>query len=503
MRIGQMGSYYASIAKLISSMGFTDYMITPVLLAGGSGTRLWPLSRELFPKQFLPLTGEKSLLQATATRLSGLDLAQWIVVCGEEHRFVVAEQLRVDGVEHPHILLEPAGRDTAPAIASAALEAIYNNSDDPILLVLPSDHVITDAQAFQSVVKQGAQQAAAGQLVTFGIVPDAPATGYGYILASSMEDGVNKGCESPVLTLECFVEKPDASHAQQYLDAGGYFWNSGMFMFRARDYLSRLAEHAPAIHAACVKAHANAYREQDFIRLEEEAFLASPKDSIDYAVMEKTVGAVLLPLDAGWSDLGSWDAVAEAAGADSQGNVEQGDVVGMDNSNCLLRSEQRLVTAIGLHNQVVIETADAVLVADKSQLQKVKTLVQRLKEQNREEVSNHRKVQRPWGSYETLAEGPQFKVKRIIVHPGQSLSLQMHNKRAEHWVVVRGVAQVTCGEASFELVADQSTYIPLQTRHRLANTSEASLELIEVQSGSYLGEDDIIRYDDDYGRGAA
>ncbi len=470
-------------------------MITPVLLAGGSGTRLWPLSRELFPKQFLPLTGPESQLQATARRLAGLPLVTAIIVCGEEHRFVVAEQMRAVGLEDAHILLEPVGRDTAPAIAVAALEALAEGAENPVLLVLPSDHVIADVQSFQKTVQLGYKQALDGRMVTFGIVPDSPATGYGYIQA---EMG-----DSAVLPLLSFTEKPDLDTARQYLDQGGYYWNSGMFMFRAGDYLDQLKALAPEIYAACVQAHQKAQREKDFIRLDADSFSASPSDSIDYAVMEKTSGAVVLPLEAGWSDLGSWDAVAQASGPDASGNVEQGDVMSLGNSNCLLRSEQRLVAAIGLQDQVVIETADAVLVAHKNQLQQVKTLVKELTLAKRDEVLNHRKVERPWGSYETLVKGPRFQVKKIVVKPGARLSLQMHHHRAEHWVVVHGTAEAHCDGEVLLLSENQSTYIPIGCKHRLINPGASPLELIEIQSGDYLGEDDIVRYEDTYGRVAS
>ena len=480
----------------IDFAGVNSFMITPVLLAGGSGTRLWPLSRELFPKQFLPLTGKDSLLQATLKRLDRLPAEPCIVVCGEAHRFIVAEQMRDIDIQDARILLEPAGRDTAPAIAAAALEALHGSDKDPVLLVLPSDHVIADIDAFISVVQAGEAQAREGQLVTFGIVPTEPATGYGYIQIKKPDEAA----EQSVLPLLSFTEKPDAERAQEYLNKGDYYWNSGMFMFRAKDYLARLKLLAPAIYEACLQAHESARREADFIRLDEAAFKRSPSDSIDYAVMEKTEAAVVIPLDAGWSDLGSWDAVAQATGPDAQGNVEQGDVLSLDNHNCLLRSEQRLIAAIGLENIVVIETADAVLVAEQGQLQKVKTLVKQLKNDQREEAINHRKVPRPWGSYETLSAGSRFQVKRIVVKPGASLSLQMHHHRAEHWVVVHGTAEVHCDEQVLLLSENQSTYIPLGSKHRLVNPGTIALELIEIQSGSYLGEDDIVRFEDSYGR---
>lgn len=471
-------------------------MITPVLLAGGSGTRLWPLSRELYPKQFLALAGEDSLLQATVSRLQGLPCTELITVCGEAHRFVVAEQLQESGQQAARILLEPCARDTAPAIAVAALEAIQSNGEEAVLLVLPSDHIITDLAAFQAAMLRGAEQATRGQLVIFGIVPDAPATGYGYIQVG----GEAQAGDAAVLSLSSFVEKPDRATAEKYLHTGSYYWNSGMFMFQARDYLARLEQLAPEMHAACQQAHAQAQRESDFIRLDADAFSASPSDSIDYAVMEKTDTAVVIPLDAGWSDLGSWDAVAAVAGPDAEGNVQRGDVLSVDNSNCMLHSEHRLLAAVGLRDQVVVETADAVLVADRQHLQQVKALVQSLRAAGRPEVVDQRRVHRPWGSYESIADGPRFQVKRIVVKPGARLSLQMHHHRAEHWVVVQGTAEVQCDDRTLLLSENESTFIPLGARHRLGNPGTIPLELIEIQSGSYLGEDDIVRFDDAYGR---
>lgn len=433
------------------------------------------------------------MLQQTAQRLKGLPMQGCIAVCGEEHRFVVAEQLNAASMDGDiSILLEPEGRDTAPAIAAAALEASKIYGAEAILLVLPTDHLIADVAGFQRAIKLGAEQAALGQLVTFGIVPTRPATGFGYIHAGPSESEVK-----PLLE---FVEKPDRQRAEEYLTAGSFLWNSGMFMFRAQDFLKRLQALAPDINQAVEQSHADARRDVDFVRLEAKAFKASPKDSIDYAVMEKTDSAVVIPLGVGWSDLGSWGAVAEACGPDANGNVEQGDVLGMDNRDCLLRSEHRLVAAIGLQDQVVIETADAVLVASKNELQKVKTLVQKLKAGTRDEVSNLPRVHRPWGSYETIADGSRFQVKRIIVKPGERLSLQMHHHRAEHWVVVQGTAEVQCNDETILLSENQSTYIPLGAKHRLTNPGTIDLELIEIQSGAYLGEDDIVRYDDNYGR---
>ena len=475
-------------------------MLTPLILSGGSGTRLWPLSREMYPKQLLPLIGKRTMLQETVARLSGLpDLAAPIVVCNENHRFVVAEQMREHGTTPQAIILEPVGRNTAPAVAVAALVALDRarrskggNDADPILLVLPADHVIRDVAAFQSAVVSGCAAAAEGKLVTFGIVPDRAETGYGYI-RRARGDG-------PTYAVQQFVEKPDAATAQSYVASGEYYWNSGMFMFRARVFLAELKRHAPAMLSACEDAIAAATRDLDFTRLAGEAFGACPSDSIDYAVMEKTDSAVVVPLDAGWSDVGSWSALQDALPRDDQGNVVTGDVLVEDSSGCYLHSTSRLIGAVGLKDHVVVETKDAVLVAPRDRVQDVKALVTQLKAQGRYESALHREVFRPWGSYDSIDHGDRFQVKRLVVRPGATMSLQLHHHRAEHWIVVSGTARITRGEETFLLGENESTYIPVGTKHRIANPGKVMLHIIEVQSGSYLGEDDIVRFEDVYGR---
>ena len=463
--------------------------LQPVLLSGGSGTRLWPLSREAYPKQFLPLAGEHTMLQDTWRRVAPLAGVAPIVVANEEHRFLAAEQLRLVGVEHADIILEPVGRNTAPAIAAAALQASANG-EDPLLLVLPSDHVVRDPEAFRAAVSAAIPDAEAGALVTFGIVPSAPETGFGYIQAAEGQ-GVRQ-----VLR---FVEKPDAATARGYLEAGGYYWNSGMFLFRASRYLDELERFRPDILTAVRAAFAGAGRDGDFIRLEREAFDACPADSIDYAVMEKTADARVLPVDIGWNDVGSWSALWEVSEQDGDGNARQGDVIAVDSRNSYAYA-RRLVALVGVEDLVVVETDDAVLVARKDRVQQVKDVVARLKSDQRSHAVLHREVHRPWGSYDSIDQDAGFQVKRIKVKPGARLSLQSHQHRAEHWIVVRGTARVTRDNDVFELHANQSTYIPLGARHRLENPGSEMLELIEVQSGSYLGEDDIVRYEDVYGR---
>ncbi|GAB2496140.1 mannose-1-phosphate guanylyltransferase/mannose-6-phosphate isomerase [Arenimonas alkanexedens] len=488
--------------------------IIPVLLSGGSGTRLWPLSRETHPKQFQPLVGEQSLLQATWRRLEGLAGAGApIVVANEEHRFMVAEQLRQVGIAPSALLLEPVGRNTAPAIAAAALQAQADGAD-PLLLVLPSDHVIRDEAGFRAAVLAAAPAAEAGQLVTFGVVPAAPETGYGYIKAAPVGGpsgpkpfAKSFGPEGPptggagVRGVERFVEKPDLATAQAYVASGDYFWNSGMFLFRASRYLEELAAFAPEILAAAQAALAGAKRDVDFLRLDRAAFEACPSDSIDYAVMEKTAHAAVLPIDVGWSDVGSWSALWEIADQDPDGNAHHGDVLAIDCRNTLAWGGRRLVSLLGLEDVIVVDTDDALLVAARDQVQKVKEIVSTLKMQGRSQASVHRKVYRPWGSYDGIDSGERFQVKRIVVKPGAALSLQMHHHRAEHWIVVSGSARVTCDDKVFLLAENQSTYIPLGSKHRLENPGKVPLELIEVQSGSYLGEDDIVRFEDVYGRG--
>ncbi len=467
--------------------------LQPVLLSGGSGTRLWPLSREAYPKQFLPLAGEETMLQATWSRVAPLAHARPIVVAGEDHRFLVAEQLRQAGAPAPAIVLEPAGRNTAPAIAAAALQAQQEAGagGDPLLLVLPSDHVVRDVEAFRRAVLAATPAAAAGALVTFGIVPTAPETGFGYIQADPGAAGVRK-----VLR---FVEKPDAATAQRYLDAGGYYWNSGMFLFRASRYLAELGRFRPDILEGARAAFAAARRDGDFVRLDAAAFEATPAESIDYAVMERTDAAMVLPVDIGWNDVGSWSALWDVAERDADGNARHGDVVAVDSRNSYAYA-RRLVALVGVDDIVVVETEDAVLVARKDKVQQVKDVVAMLKAGQRSQAALHREVHRPWGSYDSVDAGERFQVKRIKVKPGASLSLQSHTRRAEHWIVVSGIARVTRGDDVFELHANQSTYIPIGAKHRLENPGADVLELIEVQSGDYLGEDDIVRYEDAYGR---
>ncbi len=467
--------------------------ITPVILSGGVGSRLWPLSREGFPKQFQPLAGQQSLIVETVTRLSGLpDLGAPLVVCNEAHRFMVAEQLRQQGVDGAAIVLEPSGRNTAPALALAALQSVAGG-DDSVLLVLPADHVIGDVSAFHAAVRAGMPHAEGGALVTFAIAPDSPETGYGYIRKG---DALGGDC----YRIGEFVEKPDRDTAQKYLDTGEYGWNSGMFLFRASAVLDELRQLAPQIYDACERAMAAASVDLDFIRPDAAAFLDSPSDSIDYAIMEKTDKGVAVSLACGWNDVGSWSSLWDVGDKNGDGNVEIGDVIAADTRNSYLRSDQRLVAAVGVDNLVVVETADAVLVAARDRVQNVKQIVERLKQAGRDEADLHKQVFRPWGSYETLVTAERFQVKRIIVNPEQQLSLQLHHHRAEHWIVVRGTATVTCGEREFTLSEDESTYIPLGTKHRLANPGVIPLEIIEVQSGAYLGEDDIVRFEDVYGR---
>ncbi|TVO77670.1 mannose-1-phosphate guanylyltransferase/mannose-6-phosphate isomerase [Sedimenticola selenatireducens] len=464
----------------------------PVILSGGSGTRLWPLSRSHYPKQFLPLVTENTMLQETLLRLDGLgDIDNPIVVCNEDHRFMVAEQLRELGVIPQSILLEPVGRNTAPAVAMAALSA---HSPDALLLVLAADHVISDVASFQSSILKAVQLADSGALVTFGIVPTGPETGYGYI----QRGDADAAGESYSVT--AFVEKPDLSTATAYIDSGEYYWNSGMFVFRASRYLEELGRHNPAILAACQKAHQNALVSPDFTRLGKEAFAACPADSIDYAVMEKTDRAVVVPLDAGWNDVGSWSALWDVAGKDVNGNAIKGDVLAVDTGNSYLHSENKLVAVVGLSDMVVVETDDAVMVSPRSRVQEVKQIVDLLKAAGRCEYETHRKVYRPWGYYDSIDLGERHQAKRIVVNPGAKLSLQMHHHRAEHWIVVKGTASVTRGEELLMLSENQSTYIPIGTTHSLENPGVIPLEMVEVQTGSYLGEDDIVRFEDRYGR---
>ena len=471
-------------------------MLFPVVLCGGSGSRLWPLSREAYPKQFLDLDNSgRSMLQSTLLRLEGLaDRSSPMAVCNQAQRFLVAEQLQQIGVEPSAILLEPEAKNTAPAVALAALAAL-EQSADALLLVLPADHCIDDAAAFRHAVEAARKTAEAGYLVTFGIVPTAAETGYGYIQRGEAIDG-----DGAAYRIARFVEKPDQENAQSYLDDGGFVWNSGMFLFRADRFLQELKQQAPVIDTACRQAHAAAYRDLDFTRIDAGAFAECPADSIDYAVMEATQHGAVLPLAAGWSDVGSWGGLRDILPQDGEGNVARGDVMLQQTRNSLVYSDSRLVATLGLEDTVVVETADAVLVADRGRVQDVKAVVTALQAQSRGEGVSHKVVYRPWGSYESICESDRFQVKKIVVSPGQKLSLQKHHHRAEHWIVVKGTARVTCEDKVFTLREDQSTYIPLGHKHRLENPGKIALELIEVQSGSYLGEDDIVRFDDDYGR---
>jgi mannose-1-phosphate guanylyltransferase len=467
-------------------------MILPIIMAGGSGSRLWPLSRQQFPKQFLTLHGESSMLQATALRLSGLEHQPPMVICNEDHRFAVAEQFRANKIANSGIILEPVGRNTAPAIALAAFKALHEGSD-PMLLVLAADHVIQDEVEFCKSVNLASEHASTGKLVTFGIVPTAPETGYGYIKRGELINDTG-------FTVAEFVEKPDLATAGNYLESGNYYWNSGMFLFKASRYLDELKAHRPDIYQACEKAMADIQSDLDFIRVNKAAFELCPEDSVDYAVMEKTTQAVVVPMDCGWSDVGSWSALWEIENKDENGNVCRGDVINIDTSNSYVNAQEKLVAVIGLDDVVVVETKDAILVSKKSDVQKVKDIVNQLKYQDRSEFKSHREIYRPWGKYDSVDSSERFQVKRITVKPGAKLSVQMHHHRAEHWVVVSGTAKVTNGDKTILLTENQSTYIPIGVIHALENPGKVELELIEVQSGSYLGEDDIVRFEDKYGR---
>lgn len=469
-------------------------MIVPVVLAGGTGSRLWPLSRSAYPKQLLPLIGGQTMLQETLTRALALEnCLNPLVICNQEHRFLAAEQLQEAKIPNASILLEPEGKNTAPAAAIAALYLI-KQGQDPLLLLLPADHVIKDVAGFNRAIHAAKAQAEAGQLVTFGVQPTQSETGYGYIkTGQSLADG-------QAFKVAQFVEKPDLATAQAYLASGDYYWNSGMFMFRASAFLQELKLHAPDMLRACEKTIEHLTKDLDFIRLSPEVFASCPSNSIDYAVMEKTQNAVLVPLNTDWSDVGSWSALWEVQTADADGNVMQGDVFVEQVNNSYLRAESRMLAVVGVTDHVVIETADAVLVAHKDNCQAVKDMVSRLKKERRTETDLHRRVYRPWGHYETIDKSDCFQVKRITVKSGASLSLQLHHHRSEHWIVVKGTAEVTRGEDVFIVNENESTYIPLGVKHRLINRSPEPLELIEVQSGSYLGEDDIVRFEDNYGR---
>ena len=465
-------------------------MLQCVILSGGSGTRLWPLSRELFPKQLINLQGgDETLLQATLARTQGLPgLLPPVIVCNENHRFLVAEQVRALALSGAKVILEPCARNTAPAIALAALTA----DPEALLLVLPADHVIQDKAAFQAAVSAAIPVAEQGKLVTFGVVPSAPETGYGYIR-----------CGKPLgqaFHIDRFIEKPDRKTAEVFLTAGGYLWNSGMFLFKASRYLEELAKHAPAMLEAARAAVLAAKSDLDFLRVDAAAFAKCPSDSIDYAVMEKTESAAVVPLDADWSDVGSWSSLHEALERDSAGNALRGDVLSVDTEGSFVLAESRLVATVGLKDHVVVETKDAVLVAPKGRVQDVKKLVEKIKQDGRSEHQLHREVHRPWGSYDSIENGARYQVKRLSVKPGASMSLQLHHHRAEHWIVVAGTARITRGDEVFMLEENQSTYIPLGVKHRIENPGKIPLHIIEVQSGSYLGEDDIVRFEDRYGR---
>jgi len=467
--------------------------IIPVILSGGSGTRLWPLSRKQYPKQYLPLAGDNTMLQETILRLNGLDnLADPIIICNADHRFLVAEQCQQIGIKNPTILLEPVGRNTAPAIAAAALQSL-RGSEDSTLLVLSADHVIQDVDAFHKAIDIASQQAQSGKLTTFGIVPTDANTGYGYIKSSEKN---NNGAYK----VEEFVEKPDLKTAEVYLEQGSYLWNSGMFMFQAHAFIEELTTHSPNIVTSVNNAVNNAVQDLDFIRLEKQAFESSPSDSIDYALMEKSDNVVVVPLDAQWNDIGAWPALYDIGTKDSQGNVIKGDVVTQGTTNTYINADHHMVAAIGVDNLIIIDTPDVTFIATQDKAQEVKSIVESLEASGRCESSTHRKVYRPWGWYDSIESGEYFQVKRLHVKPSAKLSLQMHHKRAEHWVVVSGTATVTNGEQTFSLEKGESTYIPLGVTHGLENATNEPLEIIEVQSGTYLGEDDIIRFEDMYGR---
>ncbi len=467
-------------------------VVIPVILSGGAGTRLWPLSREMYPKQLLALTSKQTMLQDTVARLAGIAQALApIVVCNEAHRFTVAEQLRAVEAGAAAILLEPVGRNTAPAVALAALKALEMASD-AVLIVAPADHVIRDAQGFQRAAEVAVSLANQGKLVTFGIVAYAPETGYGYI-----RRGAGTGPSYPVAE---FIEKPPLDLATQFVASGDYYWNSGMFVFKASRYLEELRSFAPDILEAATAAFRAATSDFDFVRIGKDAFVECRSESIDYAVMEKTRDAIVLPLDAGWSDVGSWSSLFDALPADEDGNVLQGDVLIHDTHDCYVHSTSRLVATVGMDDHIVVETKDAVLVAPKDRVQDVKELVAKLRKSGRSESALHREVFRPWGSYDSIDSGERFQVKRLTVKPGGVLSLQMHHHRAEHWIVVSGTARITRDNETFLLSENQSTYIPIGATHRIENPGKVALHLIEVQSGSYLGEDDIVRFEDNYGR---
>ena len=461
-----------------------------VIMAGGSGSRLWPLSRSLYPKQFLALAGQQTMLQTTAFRVNGISDEKPLVICNEEHRFIVAEQMRALNTQ-ADILLEPVGRNTAPAIALAALQAL-TCEDDPLLLVLAADHVIENVEVFQQQVNRAKPLAEAGALVTFGIVATGPETGYGYIRRGAAESEGYQVAE--------FVEKPDLERAQAYVDSGDYYWNSGMFLFKASRYIEELGKHRPDILDACTASLETLTPDLDFVRINEEAFKACPDESIDYAVMEKADNVVVVPMDAGWNDVGAWSSLWEVTPKDGNGNAVSGDVMTHNTQDSLIKSTSKLVATVGVKDIVVVETKDAVLVAGKDQVQDVKKIVERLKAEGRSEYELHREVYRPWGKYDSIDNGERYQVKRITVKPGNKLSVQMHHHRAEHWIVVSGTARVGRDDEEIMLTENESVYLPVGCVHWLENPGKIPLELIEVQSGSYLGEDDIVRFEDLYGR---
>lgn len=468
-------------------------MILPIIMAGGTGSRLWPLSRELFPKQFQKLYGQTTMLQATVLRLQGLDCLPPLVICNEEHRFIVAEQLRQIGQLDHNIILEPIGKNTAPAIALAAIYAA-KHEDNPALLVLAADHVVLNEEAFRAAVVHAQVPVKQDKLVTFGIVPQSPETGYGYIKYNP------DACKQSGFTVEQFVEKPDLATARAYLSSGNYLWNSGMFSFKAQNYLNELKNYRPDIYSACSHAMQSVDIDLDFIRINKESFFDCPAESIDYAVMEKTTNAVVIAMDAGWSDVGAWSSLWEVSDKDKDDNVITGDVLTVDSHNNYIFAETGLVATVGLHHTIVVQTKDAVLVASKDKSQDVKSIVNQLKAENRQEHIVHREVYRPWGKYDSIDSGYRYQVKCITVKPSERLSVQMHHHRAEHWIVVSGTAKVIVNGDEKLVTENESVYIPLGATHCLENPGKVDLEMIEVQVGSYLGEDDIVRFEDRYGR---
>lgn len=467
----------------------------PIILSGGSGSRLWPLSREQKPKQFLGLVNDKTLFQDTLLRLQQIGASNPLIICNHEHRFIVEEQLAETNQAVDCLILEPFGRNTAPAVTLAAIKLCEEGRANELMLVLPADHVISNVNRFGSAVQKAAMAANQDELVLFGITPDKPETGYGYIQVSTHTNQALDG----VLNLHKFVEKPDIDRANDFIRSGDYYWNSGMFMFKARRYLDEIQRHAPDIYDTCCLAFSNSVKE-NYITIDRESFEHCPDDSIDYAVMEKLENACVVPLSAGWSDIGSWSALWDVHDKNSEGNVEKGDVLAIESKNCFALSDGKLLTLLGVEDLVVIQTKDAILVANKNQVQDIKKVVNTLKQTERSEAFSHREVSRPWGSYDSVDNGHRFQVKRICVKPGASLSLQKHHHRAEHWIVVRGTAEVTCDDKVFLLAENQSTYLPIGAIHRLRNPGKVSLEIIEVQTGVYLGEDDIVRLEDVYGR---